>query len=78
LFTDEIFKKQERKREEDAIGEENQEVILEVEGSQGHPSFLPMVEQQTSTAPHLNQMKMIVPWLQSSQDVDMSQNTSDV
>jgi hypothetical protein len=58
LITDDIFWKEKRIREEDVEDEENIPLILEVEDSQSFPSFVKMVEQQTSTAPHLNQIFM--------------------
>jgi hypothetical protein len=44
LFTDDIFQKQKRVREEDVIGKQSSEFVLEVESSQYPPSFVQMVE----------------------------------
>jgi hypothetical protein len=66
LFNSDVFCKQKKRREEDVSDEQSQQLILEVEGSQNPPSFLPMIELQTSTAPHLNQIQMIMPGSESS------------
>jgi hypothetical protein len=45
LFTNDIFQKQKRQRDEDIIGEQSQKLILEGEVSQSALSFVVMVEQ---------------------------------